>query len=138
MKILNTEQILKAADDPKITEFIETLVKPFDVDEKIKLLGTIDKTVSRLYLSDKSLKAFDAYESIILHAAMMMKLYIIPLRDKGNLMRAGSLSKTVMELVPGSKDGFDKWGEGAPLPLLVDVFPRRGFAISSSRSVRRG
>ncbi|WP_210334182.1 hypothetical protein [Rhizobium lusitanum] len=112
MKILNTEQILKDANDPKIAEFIETLVKPFDIDEKIKLLGAIDKTIPRLYLSDKSLKAFDAYESIIIHAAMMMKLFSIPLRDKGGLIKAGSLSKTVMELVPGSKDGFDKWGEG--------------------------
>lgn len=112
MKILNGEQILKDADDPKVTEFIETLLKPFDVDEKIKQLGKIDKIVPRLYLSDHSLKVFDAYESIILQAVMMMKLYSIPLRDKGNLINAGSLRKTIVELVPGSKDGFDKFGEG--------------------------
>lgn len=112
MKILNTEKILEDADDPKITGFMETLLKPFDVDEKIKQLGAIDKTIPKLYLSEKSLKAFEAYESIILSAAMMMKLYSIPLRDKGKLINAGSLSKTVIELVPGSKDGFDKWGEG--------------------------
>jgi hypothetical protein len=112
MKILNGEQILKDANDPKITEFIEALLKPFDVDEKIKQLGSIDKTVPKLYLSDRSLKIFDAYESIILQAVMMMKLYSIPLRDKGNLIKAGSLSKTVIELAPGSKEGFDEFGEG--------------------------
>lgn len=112
MKILNTEEILKDADDPKVAEFIETLLKPFDVDEKAKQIGAIDKTLPRLYLSEKSLKAFEAYESIIMSAVMMMKLLTVPLRNKGNLIKAGSLSKTVIELVPGSKDGFDKFGEG--------------------------
>jgi hypothetical protein len=112
MKILNTEQILNDAKNPKITEFIETLVQPFDIEEKIKQLGDIDKTVPRLYLSERSLKAFSAYESIILHAAIMMRLFSIPLPDKGNLIKVGSLSKTVMELIPASKEGFDKWGEG--------------------------
>jgi hypothetical protein len=112
MKILNTDQILKDSGDPKIAEFIDTLTKPFDIEEKIKILGKIDKTVPRLYLSEKSLKAFDTYESIILQAAMMMKLFSIPLRDKGNLIKSGNLSKTIIELVPNSKDGFDRWGEG--------------------------
>lgn len=112
MKILNTEKILKDGDDPKISEFIEALLKPFDVDEKLNLLRSIDKTIPRLYLSEKSLKAFDTYQSIVLHAAMMMKLLSIPLRDKGDLIKPGGLSKTITELVPGSKEGFDKWGEG--------------------------
>ncbi|MGX1497388.1 hypothetical protein ACSSV1_002424 [Labrenzia sp. MBR-25] len=112
MKILNTEEILKDADDPKVSEFIETLLKPFDVDEKIKQIGAIDKTLARLYLSEKSLKAFEAYESIVMSAVMMMNLLTVPLRNKGNLIKAGNLSKTVIELVPGSKDGFDKFGEG--------------------------
>lgn len=72
MKILNTEEILKDADDPKVAEFIQVLVKPFDVEVKVKQLGTVDKTLPRLYLSEQSLKAYDAYESIILSAAMMM------------------------------------------------------------------
>jgi len=112
MKYLNTEEILKDAGDPRISEFINTLIKPFDIDEKMKSLGSVDKTTPRLYLSDKSLKAFDAYESIILHAAMMMKFLSLPLRNKGNLIKSGGLSKTIIELAPASKDGFDKWGEG--------------------------
>lgn len=112
MKILNTEEILKDADDPKIAEFINILVKPFDIDEKFKQMGAIDKTLPRLYLSEKSLKAFDAYESIIMNAAIMIKLFSVPLRDKGDLIKAGGLSKTIIELVPGSKEGFDRFGEG--------------------------
>ncbi|WP_306257374.1 hypothetical protein [Pararhizobium sp. IMCC21322] len=112
MKILNTEQILKEGDDPKIAEFMDALAKPFNVDEKIALLGTIDMTIPRLYLSDQSLKNFDAYKSIVLQAAMMMKVFSIPLSDKGDLFTEGELSKMIIELAPISKASFDKWGEG--------------------------
>lgn len=111
MKILNTEEILKDADDPKVAEFIEVLVKPFDLDEKVKQLGVVDKTLPRLYLSETSIKTFDAYESILLNAVMMMKIFTVPFRNKGNLVKAGTLSKTVIDLVPSSKEGFDKFGE---------------------------
>ncbi len=111
MTILNTEQILKDRNDPKISEFIDALVKPFDVDGKMKQLGAIDKTVPRLYLSDKSLRIFDAYENITLQAVMILKLLATPLSDKGKLIKAGKLSEKVIELVPSSKEGFDKWGE---------------------------
>ncbi len=111
MKILNIEEILKDAGDPKLANFIDLLVKPFELDDKIKQLGAVDKTLPRLYLSEQSLKAFDAYESIIMNATLMMRLLAIPLSNKGNLIKTGALSKTVVELVPNSKDGFDKFGE---------------------------
>ncbi|MGY6569472.1 MAG: hypothetical protein ACXIVE_10815 [Salinarimonas sp.] len=111
MKILNTEEILKDAENPKITKFIEMLLKPFGVDEKVRQIGEIDKTLPRLYLSEKTLKSFEAYNMIVMSAVMMMKLLAVPLRDKGDLIKNGMLSKTVIELVPGSKEGFDKFGE---------------------------
>ncbi len=111
LKILNTEEILKDSGDPKIAEFIDLLIKPLDIDEKIKLLGASDEALPRLYLSEKSLKAFDVYKSIIIQATMTIKFLSIPLRDKVNLIKAGSLSKTIIELLPNTKEGFDKWGE---------------------------
>lgn len=112
MKLLKTDRIIKAGNDPKIIEFVETLVKPFDVDEKIKLLGAIDKTLPKLYLSDKSLKVFDAYESIIIHAALMMKLLALPVSDKEGLVNFGALAAVVVEIVPDAKEGFDKCSDG--------------------------
>lgn len=112
MKVLNTEQILNEAADPKIAEFVDLLVKPFNIDEKLKQLGSIDKTYPRLYLSEKSLKAFDAYESIILNAVMMMKFFAINLPKKGRFIKESNLSETIIELVPFSKEGFEKFGEG--------------------------
>jgi uncharacterized membrane protein len=111
MKILNSERLLED-DDPKIIEFIETLLQPFEVDEKLKRIGAIDMTLPELYLGERTLKAFSTYRGIIIHAAAMMKMFSLPMRDKGQLINVGGLSKTVIELVPGSKEGFDKWGEG--------------------------
>jgi hypothetical protein len=111
MKMLNGKMILELGEDRKIIEFVETLLKPFDVDGILKTVGAIDKTLPRLYLSDKSLKLFNVYESIIMQAVMMMKLYSIPLRDKSKLIKAGTLSKSILELVPGAKQAFDEYGE---------------------------
>ena len=111
MKILNIEEVLKDADDPKVAEFVDVLLKPFDIDEKFKQIGTLDMSLARLYLNERSLKAFNAYQSIIMHAAMMLKLFSLPLKNKGGMIQVGGLSKTVIELVPGSKEGFDKFGE---------------------------
>jgi hypothetical protein len=111
MQVLNTEVILNRGDDPKITEFIETLVRPLDIDEKLKVIGSVDKTTALLYISDKSLQAFNAYQRIIVQATMMMRLFRFPMRDKGKFLKPGSAGKLVMELVPASKEGFDQWGE---------------------------
>lgn len=111
MKILNGTEIIKEGDNPDLIDFINTLIKPFDLDEKIKSLGDVDKATARLYLSDKTLKYFDAYQNIILHAAMMMKMYSIPLRNKGDLVKAGNLAKTITDIVPSAKEGFERYGE---------------------------
>lgn len=98
--------------NPKTAEFIEALVKPFDVEEKLKNLGSFDKIIPQLYLNEKTISAFDAYQKIILSAAMMIKILAIPLGDKSNLLNKNFLSKTVIDLVPISKEGFEKFGEG--------------------------
>ncbi len=111
MKILNISEIFKDAGNPKIGEFIDTLTKPLNTEEKIKSLGSIDMGVPRLYLSDKSLKLFDTYKGIVLHAAMMMQAMRVPLRNLDSIMKPGVLSESVIDLAPMSKEGFDKWGE---------------------------
>jgi hypothetical protein len=110
LKILNTEELLKKAGDPKIVQFIDTLEKTVNIDEKLKLLATIDMKIPQLYLSDKSIKAFDAYKSIIIQATMMVKIFSIPVVDKGSFINEEGLSKMIIGLVPESKEGFDKWG----------------------------
>lgn len=40
-----------------------------------------------------------------------MKLLSVPLENKSRFLQAGSLSKSIIEIVPKSKEGFDKFGE---------------------------
>jgi hypothetical protein len=111
MKILNGEKILKEAENPKIIEFIEMIMAPLDVDGKLKAIQSFDKTGAKLYLSDRTLNVYAAYESIILQATAMMKLYSLPLREKGDLIKAGNLGEKIIEIAPGAKEGFDRFGE---------------------------
>jgi len=112
MKILNTDELLKKGDDKAISEFAEGLIKPFDVDGVLKSMKEINRTLPQLYLSEETLKIFDAYESIIMNATMMMKVFSIPLSRKADLIKkTDTLSKKIIDILPGAKEGFDKFGE---------------------------
>lgn len=114
LKMLKIDELIKSNNEPKVLEFLNTLTKPFNIDENLKVLGEIDRTLPRLYLSDKSLKVFDAYETIIIHAVSVMRLLSISL-EPGKFFKTDSLSKVIIELAPQSKAGFEKFGEGHAL-----------------------
>lgn len=111
MKYFNVEKMLENGADPKVQLFVEGLVQPLDIDKKLAQLHGVERAIARLYLSEQTLKAFDAYESIISHAIMTMKLLTVSIDDKGGLLKEGALSAKIIELVPASKEGFDKFGE---------------------------
>lgn len=112
LKGLNINEIMRKGDDPKITQFIEALLAPLNVDEKIQAYNALDRTLPKLYLSERTLKIFEAYESIILYAVMTMKMLGLPLRNKADIFKEGNLSKLIIELVPGTRENFEQHGEG--------------------------
>lgn len=114
LKLLKIDELIKSINEPKVIEFLNILIKPFNIDENLKILGGIDRTLPRLYLSDKSLKVFDAYESIIMHSVTVMKILSISL-EPGKLLNTDSISKVIIELAPQSKAGFEQFGEGYAL-----------------------
>lgn len=99
------------SDDPKVAQAVQELIRPFEIDEKLKSYGMIDKTLPKLYLGQKSLDAFNMYEAIVMQAIMMMKIFSIELRDKQDLIKRGDLGKKVQELVPTSREGFEQFGD---------------------------
>jgi hypothetical protein len=111
MTALNTDEILKNHNNPKINQFIKTLTSPFNIKEEIKNFHSIDMTLPRLYISEHSLKLFDAYKMIILKSALMMEIFMLPGPDKDKFIKEENLSEIVIDLVPASKDGFEKFGE---------------------------
>jgi hypothetical protein len=111
LTFLNIEEIMKFGDDSRIINLINTLSETINIDEKMISINSIDTTLSRLYLTNKTLKIFDVYSAILLGAAMMMKALAIPSRDKSNFFKKDGLSKIITELIPSSKEYFDKQGD---------------------------
>lgn len=110
IKSFKEESVLKS-DDPKVAQVVQELIKPFEIDEKLKAYGQIEKTLPKLYLGQKSLDAFNLYEAIVMQAVMMMKIFSIELCDKQDLIKKGDLGNKIQELVPTSKEGFEKFGD---------------------------
>lgn len=111
LKIIRIDEVMKNGNDPKIAGFINTLIKPFNIEEKIKLYGEIDKTLPELYLGERSRKTFKIYEGIILNAVATIKFLSVPLSNKPDLIKRDSLVKMIVEVIPSSTDGFEKYGD---------------------------
>lgn len=112
VKMLNMNEILDKRNDPKITQFIKALTDPVDIDEKLRVYGTFDRTLPELYLNDRVKKLFEAYQFIILNAVMIMKVLSMPgININPDLFKKDSLRKTVIELAPLAKEGFDQFGD---------------------------
>ncbi|CAI2540284.1 Uncharacterised protein [Serratia liquefaciens] len=112
IKTLKIYKILQDGDDPKIIEFINVLIKPLNIDDNLKILGAIDRTLPRLYLSERSVKVFEMYENIVINAVVLIKLCSLPMKNKQKILKEDSLSKSIIELAPLSKPGFEEFGEG--------------------------
>ncbi|MEB5886804.1 hypothetical protein [Enterobacter roggenkampii] len=112
VKMLNMNEILDKRNDPKITQFIKALTDPVEIDEKLRVYGTFDRTLPDLYLNDRVKKLFEAYQFIILNAVMIMKVLSMPgININPDLFKKDSLRKTVIELAPLAKEGFDQFGD---------------------------
>ena len=72
----------------------------------------VDKTKPELFLGVKSLKAFEIYEQIILQAHITMNILSLDIERKDKLIKKDSkLSQLIIEYIPTSKEGFDRYGE---------------------------
>lgn len=111
LKVIKIDEVIKNSGDPKVADFIDALIKPFNIEEKIKSYGEIDKTLPELYLGERSRKIFKTYEGIIFNAVTTIKLLSFPVRNKPGLIKRDNLVKMIVEIVPSSKDGFEKHGD---------------------------
>lgn len=99
LKMLNIDEIIKRNPDPKIANFIKTLIDPFNIDEKLTSFRKIDRTLANLYLSERTIKTFEAYESIILNAVTIMKVLSLPgLKIDPNLFNKEKMKAMIIEL----------------------------------------
>ena len=111
LKIIRVDEVMKKGDDPKVIDFIDALTKPIDIDGKLALYRGIDKTLPWLYLGDRTKKIFEIYEGVIFNAVATMKILGAPLRNKENIIKRDNLVEKIVEIIPYSKDGFEKHGD---------------------------
>lgn len=109
LKILDVEKLLDGSEEIKVAEFISTLISPFKLEEKLAE-EQADRTLAKLYLTERTLKLFDAYEGIIIQGVMLMKLLSLPIPDRSRLMKFDGVTDKIVDLLPGTKDGFEKHG----------------------------
>lgn len=111
MKILKIEEIKKSSNSTEVKQMFETLSMGLNLDKGIEDLKEVDLTKSRLYLSERALQYFDAYSLLMSHAAIFTKAMSSGIAD-GLVMKDDALSKKIIEVIPYSKEGFEKYGEG--------------------------
>lgn len=111
LQTLNIEYILKNSQNSKITELFQALISPLDVDQKLKNIALIDRTLPRLYLSERTLIFFGVYEDIIIQSAVTMKVFSLPLQNKEGILKKSDLAQKIVSLVPSAKKDFDNLGD---------------------------
>ncbi|EOV9690666.1 hypothetical protein ACN5PQ_002395 [Cronobacter turicensis] len=112
LKIINIDEIFKKRSDPKVNAFVNGLISNIDIDEKTRIYGTFDRTMTELYLSERVKKVFNTYESIIFNAITIMKVLSIPaLKTPSDLFKKDVLKNMIIELAPTSKAGFEEFGD---------------------------
>ncbi|HBV8971372.1 TPA: hypothetical protein MD887_005030 [Klebsiella oxytoca] len=111
MQMLKVDEIIKMGDDQNINNFMEAITKPLNINKKMEEYSKFNKDIMKLYLNDNTIKAFEIYETIMTYALISLQLLSIPMSRKYNILKDGSLSKKIIEVVPSSKEGFDKFGE---------------------------
>ncbi|WP_454777120.1 hypothetical protein [Klebsiella oxytoca] len=111
MQMLKVDEIIKMGDDQNLNNFMEVITKPLNINQKLEEYSKFNKDVMKLYLNDNTIKAFEIYETIMIYALISLQLLSIPMSRNYNILKDGSLSKKIIEVIPSSKEGFDKFGE---------------------------
>lgn len=112
LKMLNMDEIMKNKDDPKLAQLIKILTDPLNIDEKLIVYGTFDRTMPDLYLSERVKNLFETYQLIILNSVMIMKVLSLSLKGVNpDLLKKDTIKNRIIEFVPQSKEGFDKYGD---------------------------
>lgn len=121
MKLINFDKLIKDYDNNKLKDLVETMIKPYDLDNNLLELKKYDHSIPKLYLNERVIAYYEAYKSIIMHAVTVMKLINIGVFKSADDLKSDELVKTIQKLVPTSKAGFDKHGYMFAFSL-VDFF----------------
>lgn len=111
IKMLKIDELSKKSGDHKVKGFLDAIIKPIKIDEKLEGYKKFDTTTPKLYLSDRTVTVFEIYESIMLCGGITIKFLDIAPDQVSDFMTYESLVKKIIEFIPSSKDGFETYGD---------------------------
>ena len=110
LKSINLDKLTKDNNKQDAKKFFEILSSTSNLDKALQDMKDYPIDAARLFLSNTAWAYFTVYRSILTYGAIKIKFYETGLNDE-SLFKEGHLSSSIIELVPNSKEGFDKYGE---------------------------
>lgn len=111
MQMFNIEAFFENIDDRNIQDVIDVLIKPLKLDEKSEEYKKFDLDTPRLYLSDKTMKVFDAYSGIVMISVSTLKMLEMKDKDASKIVTCKNAIKNIIDLLPHTKEGFEEHGD---------------------------
>lgn len=109
-KMLKIDELHKNIKDPKVKNFVNAILKPLDLDNRLNEYTKLDKDTPKLYLNDKVLTVFEIFEGITLVAATKLRILEVSVDEKSDFISSENVAKKIKELIPSSIEAFSKYG----------------------------
>ncbi|ELV2216465.1 hypothetical protein QNY39_000379 [Escherichia coli] len=110
LKILDIDNLLKNGGEKKVQDFVNATFKNFKLDEKLEAYSELDNNTASLYLSDTTIKTFEAYKRIMSYGVTVIKILEIPFGDKNDFLKYEELKKAIIDAHDESKNDLDAHG----------------------------
>lgn len=111
MQMLKVDALFEKINDPKVQGVIDALIKPLKLEETTIEYKKYDLDTPRLYLSDRTMKFFDAYSGIVMVSVSTLKMLELKNKDASGIVSGKNTVKNIIDLLPNSKEGFEKHGD---------------------------
>lgn len=110
VKVLRSDFLESASSNKKAQESFEMLSRSMKLNEFMSEFAKLDPVPGNLYLPDRALQCFKAYQTIVMHAVTLISLAGLG-QDSTKAMKKNILRNAVVPLAPNSKEGFDRFGD---------------------------
>ena len=120
MKSINFEAAIEESKNQKTKEFFSVLSKTSNIERVLNELKDRKLKAEQLFLSPTVWAYFSVYKTVTFDAAFKLKFLESGVGNK-DLLRENVLSAMVIELMPMSKEGFEKFGDGYAYYLLDQI-----------------
>ncbi len=110
IKMIKGDYLKDVSENLDKQKAMSMMCQTLGVDAALEKLNSTETTLPNLYLPDRALNLFNAYQGIVMHAMISLKSASLGL--DANLLKENGLRSIIEPVWPASKEGFDKFGNG--------------------------